>query len=424
VAGLDGLLRSLELLLDGGLELRELGRETLERYREINLLYHIGETIGACLDPSEIPCLVLDDAHEVLRAETGAVLLSSPSGKPELKVQECLGTASQVQALMEVSSALVEQVFQSGEPDLWSESDPAKMSTPPVGTILCAPLKTQGRSLGVVVLGRPVGAPPFTASDQKLAMALAGQAGIAIERAGLHKQELERQRMEEELALGQQIQLSLLPEACPGLAGWEFAAYYQAARQVGGDFYDFIPLPGGRGSLGVVVADVTGKGVPAALMVAATRSMLRAESRRDPLLTPSPRVVLEQASQELYADNPARLFLTAFFAVLEPNNGRVVYANGGHEYPLWLRSATGECQPLSARSTLLGAFPSIELEERQVELASGDLLVFYTDGVTEAREARGAMYGEDRLRSVVASCAGTQADQALKRLYRREILLG
>jgi serine phosphatase RsbU (regulator of sigma subunit) len=414
---LQALQRSLELLLDQALELREMGHETLERYRELNLLYHVGETIGACLDPAQIPSLMLADAREVLRAGLGAVLLSGGDPAAGLQLKASFGLEVQVRSLQEAAGELVARVFATGLPDLLDDLPPGKFQLEeqaagalPVAIALCAPLKTQDRVMGVLLLGRHQGAPTFTAGDEKLATALAGQAAIALEKAWLHQQELQRQRLEEELAIGRQIQLSLLPSGCPEAPGWEFAAYYQAARQVGGDFYDFISLPGESGGLGLVIADVTGKGVPAALMMAFTRAVLHAEAPN----SSSPAEVLNRANQVIYADNRAQLFLSAFYGVLEPGSGQLTYANGGHERPLWLQASSRTLQELAAPGMLLGAFQTIELGERRIQLAPGDLVVFFTDGVTEARNNNGELFDETRLRAGLLECAGVGASEVLQ----------
>jgi sigma-B regulation protein RsbU (phosphoserine phosphatase) len=148
--------------------------------------------------------------------------------------------------------------------------------------------------------------------------------------------------------------------------------------------------------LGLVIADVTGKGVPAALMMASARAILRTTSARGC----SPKEVLERANQLIAVDNRARLFLSAFYATLDPNSGHLIYANGGHERPYWLRASNGECQELTGRGVLLGAFQNIDLEQREIQIDPGDLLVFYTDGITEARGPSGEMFEEERPRQL------------------------
>ena len=401
------LHRSLAMLLAQALEKRDVAREALERYREINLLYNIGETIGACLNPAEIPSLVLTEARRVIRADAAAVLLPVTGDEGDLRIQASFGDSSDVEALYEVSRDVIGQARRIGQPAIVTDL-PAHPT--PMGAILCAPLKTSEQVLGVILIGRRVGEPVFTAGDEKLLMALAGQAAIAIEKARLHLEEIKRQRLEEELAVGRQIQLSLLPEACPVVSGWEFAAVYQPARLIGGDLYDFFELPGEPHRLGLLIADVTGKGVPAALFMAFSRTVIRMES----MTGRNPSVVLSRANRFIIKDTRSGLLLSAFYATLDIRSGRLVCANAGHNSPLWLRATTGESHELPARGIVLGAFNDIALEECQIDVAPGDLLVFYTDGVTEARDANGQMFDEDRLQATVAANPDTTAEQVLQ----------
>ena len=410
---LRGLHSSLTLILAQALETRDLVRETLDRYREINLLYNIGEMIGSRLDPQEITHLVLVEANRILEAIAGLVLLPANLGGDtgDLEVRARLGTPDYVEAADRTCRDVIDQVYRSGRPAIATglAGDPVSL-----GPILCAPLKTQEQVLGVILLGRRAGGTMFTAGDEKLLMALAGQAAIAIERARLHQEEVKRQRLEEELAIGRQIQLSLLPDACPVVPGWDFAAFYQPARLVGGDLYDFIDLPGEPRQLGLVIADVTDKGVPAALFMAFSRTIIRTESTSSRKHNPA--TTLMRANRSIVRDirSASRLFLSAFYAILDPHSGRLAYANGGHNWPLWVRAATREVQPLRARGMLLGIFPDIELEEHEIEVAPGDLIVFYTDGVTEARNVDGDMFEEERLGSVAAANPEASAQQVVQ----------
>ena len=416
---LRSLHRSLTLLLGNALETRGVVDATEERYREINLLYHIGETIGVCLDEKEVPQRVLSEAERFIQADAGMLLLpathtpGTAGSQDVLHVKASFGDPGSAEALQRVSGAVSDRVYQTGQPAIVTppfSPGPAARAGGKLGGVLCVPLKTCDRTLGVIVLGRLPDRPVFAAGDEKLAMALAGQAAIAVETVRLHAEEIKRQRLEEELAIGRQIQLSLLPAACPVVPGWEFAAFYQAARQVGGDLYDFFELPGQPGRLGLVIADVTGKGVPAALFMAFSRTVIRMESMtgRDPA------AVLERANRSIIQDSRSGLFLSAFYATLDTRNGRLVYANGGHNRPLWLRAATGEPQELTSRSVILGMFEDVALEERQIDVAPGDLLVFYTDGVTEAMNAAGELFGEGRLQATVAANQGASAQQVLE----------
>jgi serine phosphatase RsbU (regulator of sigma subunit) len=218
------------------------------------------------------------------------------------------------------------------------------------------------------------------------------------------------QRLEEELRIARQIQLSLLPGECPVAEGWQFAADYRAAREVGGDLYDFIQVPEEPGKLYFVIADVTGKGVPAAIYMASSRNTMRSEA----MSQRGPAEAMTHANRVFSADKVARLFLSAIYAVLEVNTGRLSFALAGHERPLWLQAASGLVSPLEARGMLLGAFPGLAYEEQAITIAPGDSVVFFTDGVTEARNAQGELFGDERLQVVLASSAGASADQLLQ----------
>jgi sigma-B regulation protein RsbU (phosphoserine phosphatase) len=268
------------------------------------------------------------------------------------------------------------------------------------------PLLVDGRSVGALVIDQRQ--PRLLEGDDLHTLRLmSNQAAIAIEKARLHREEIKSQAMEKELEVGRQIQLSLLPTAPPSVPGWEFAAFYHGAREVSGDFYDFFPLPHQKGKMGTIIADVTGKGVPAALFMARSSAVIRGAC----LQVCSPAAALMQANELILQDRPVELFLTILYAVLDIESGQVTYANGGHVRPLWLRASTGEVGELDARGVALAAFSGATIEECQVELAPGDVLVLYTDGVTEARQTGNEMFGLERLQAVVASHAGRSAQE-------------
>ncbi|HEX9116722.1 MAG TPA: SpoIIE family protein phosphatase [Anaerolineae bacterium] len=262
----------------------------------------------------------------------------------------------------------------------------------------------------------PAGAAPWpgpgtveAAGAAELLEAFAAHAAVAIENARLHEEELQRQRLAQELAVAQSIQRSMLPTANPDLPGWQFAAAYRSARVVGGDFYDFCELPGDPGRLGILIADVTDKGIPAALFMALSRTVIRAMA----LNGLSPAAALINANDLIRNDSRSDLALTAIYAVLDPVAGVLRYANGGHNRPLWLQAATGAVDELAAAGIILGAFEDIRLEERQIEVSPGDVLVFYTDGITDAVNPEVEMFGEERLTVVLAAHAGEPAQAVL-----------
>jgi predicted ester cyclase len=203
-----------------------------------------------------------------------------------------------------------------------------------------------------------------------------------------------RERIEQELRIARLIQQTLLPKSLPELPGYDLAAYYQPAREVGGDFYDFLELEDGR--FGLVVGDVTDKGVPAALVMATTRTMLRAAAQR----LFSPGEVLRRANDALVTDIPPNMFITCLYAILEPESGHIVYANAGHDLPY--RRHGGVAEELRARGMPLGLMPGMGYEEKEVVLEKGESVLFYSDGLVEAHDPiTREMFGFPRLQGLV-----------------------
>jgi serine phosphatase RsbU (regulator of sigma subunit) len=215
-----------------------------------------------------------------------------------------------------------------------------------------------------------------------------------LAQARLEQEIRERERIEQELRVARRIQQASLPKEVPTLEGWQIAPYYQPAREVGGDFYDFFEL--GEGRVGVVVGDATGKGVPAALVMASARSMLRAVAQA----SESPGDVLERVNDPLVTDIPPNMFVTCFYAILEPESGSLRYANAGHDLPYLHRN--GDAEELRARGMPLGIMPGMSYEEKEITLQAGEAALFYSDGLVEAHDPEGEMFGFPRLRALVA----------------------
>jgi len=205
----------------------------------------------------------------------------------------------------------------------------------------------------------------------------------------------ERERVAQELSLARSIQQASLPKEVPTLEGWQISPYYQPAREVGGDFYDFFELVDGR--LGIVVGDATSKGVPAALVMASARSMLRAVAQT----SNSPGEVLRRANDPLVTDIPANMFVTCFYSILDPKSATLSYANAGHDLP-YVRRGGGGAEELRARGMPLGLMPGMSYEEKQTILEAGESALFYSDGLVEAHDPKGEMFGFPRLRALIA----------------------
>ncbi len=213
----------------------------------------------------------------------------------------------------------------------------------------------------------------------------------------LEQERIEREHIEQELRVARRIQQASLPKEAPELEGWEISPYYQPAREVGGDFYDFHLLSEGR--LGVVVGDATGKGVPAALVMSTTCGMLQLAAQA--LNSSSPGEVLAQVNETLFARIPANMFVTCFYAILDPKSGSLSYANAGHDLP-YLHRTSGEAEEMRATGMPLGLMPGMGYEEKETMLEAGEAALFYTDGLVEAHDAKGQMFGFPRLGALVA----------------------
>jgi steroid delta-isomerase-like uncharacterized protein len=224
---------------------------------------------------------------------------------------------------------------------------------------------------------------------------------------------LMRQNIEQELRVARSIQQASLPREVPELEGWEVVPYYQPAREVGGDFYDFHLLSEGR--LGVVVGDATGKGVPAALVMSTTCGMLQLAAQA--LESSSPGEVLERVNEALLARIPSNMFVTCFYAILDPKSGHLVYANAGHDLPYVRRS--GDAEKLRARGMPLGLMQGMGYEEREITLQAGESALFYSDGLVEAHDPMGEMFGFPRLQTLVAEHGEERSlgDSLLEELY-------
>ena len=219
----------------------------------------------------------------------------------------------------------------------------------------------------------------------------------------------ERRRLRDELAFARRVQLNLMPMSPPVIDGWQIAATYRPARQVGGDFYDLYQLPGRPSIVGLVVADVTGKGITAALMMAFSRAVLRSAAYNGS----GPADALRRTNRVLVREARTGLFLTAFVAWLDTETGVLRWASAGHEAPILVRGGSGRAGRLSAASGILGLFDPLDIRDRTTILAPGDLLVAHTDGVTDARAPDGAFFGEPRYLDIVRQHGSAGADAVI-----------
>ncbi len=287
---------------------------------------------------------------------------------------------------------------------------PALEAMRAAGVEVVVPLVSQGELIGVLTLWRRRSERPYNLDDRRLLDNLAGNAAAAIRVAHLvrsqEQQARARERIDQELRVAQLIQQQFLPQQAPAPEGWSVVPHYRPAREVGGDFYDFIPLPEGR--IGLVVGDVTDKGVPAAMVMATTHSILRTDAPR----IVDPGAVLRRANDLLCAEMPPNMFVTCLYAVLDPATGHMRFANAGHNLPC-IRTAAGDVVEPRATGMPLGLLPGLEYEEQEVTIAPGSTALLYSDGVVEAHDPDRELYGFPRIRALVGRTAGDEVVQAV-----------
>ena len=406
LAYLESLTATAATPIEGGLiddERRRANRDLSVKVYQLQNLFDIGRELAATLDEDAIERLIVTTLMGHFLAARTALYHLRPRG---LELGHARGARP---------GTLPERL--TGEP-AWLAREfagPRAVADLPDCELkarllacdfaLVVPLVTPGRLEGLIaVSARPGGRAPEQ-GDLDFAAALARQAQAALEGSRLHQLRLEKERQDRDLQIARQIQLGLLPKAAPRLAGFEIAGESRSCLQVGGDYFDYVPLAGGR--LGLVIADVSGKGTPASLMMASVHAWLRALAGSEP----APRV-LERLNRFVYASTETSRYVTLFYGELDPATRRLVYVNAGHVPPFVVRSKGSE-ERLRSGGPVLGLLDEVTLEPGELQLDPGDLLVAVTDGVTEAVDASGREFGDERVRQALASRKGAGASETL-----------
>jgi sigma-B regulation protein RsbU (phosphoserine phosphatase) len=347
---------------------------------------------------------------KVTKAQRGFLMIADDD---DLRVLVARGIDGHMINEEEYSTTVVNQVVSTGQALLTNNAQfdtrfQAGQSIIMRGlrAILCAPMMAKGRLLGVIYVDTAMKAGNFSQADRDLLSAVAGQAAIALDNARLYTVAVEKGRLERELQMASEIQQSLLPRSMPDMKGYQLAASWKAAREVAGDFYDLFPLPGNR--LAVVIADVSDKGAPAALFMAVARTMIRAHSHAGLTAVET----IGRTNDLILADAESGMFVTVYHSVFDPQ-GKSIHVNAGHNPPLIYRRATGQTGFMPRGGRAVGWFPDNPLQAVDLALAKGDIIVYYTDGVTEAQNARGEFFGEERLTEIVSKSAKLSAQEIL-----------
>ncbi len=425
----------LEHLVARTAERKALGSEVLHLYREVNLIYSFSEKLASLLDVERVGALTLQEARRVI-AGTDGVLMLLDDGTDRLAAVAGFGTRMPRLEGLRRGHGVVGTVAATGVGEIVNDLDldPRRgQDDAGIRSQICAPLKVGERVIGVIALGS-TSPMTYTAAELKLLTTLALQTATAIENARLFERtveaavererlmalqqetELARAKLESELGLAARIQADLFPARLPDVAGYELAARNRPARRCGGDYYDALALPSreGRGALLFCVADVAGKGLPAALVMSNTQATLRALLAR----TDSLAELAAYASALLYGTTAPEKYVTAALVELTPETGALTFVGAGHLDNLVLR-ASGETVRLVSTGTPLGLLPpGLPYQQTSHTLAAGDTLWLFSDGVTEAQNATGEEFGETRLLEVLRERPGEPIDASLERAFQ------
>ncbi len=360
----------------------------LNNARVIQSLIRAGQELAAHRPLEQLFTLILDLALSAVEAKRG-VILTLEGG--ELLVRASKGDG------FSISTAVRDRVLREKRSQMVSDAqaDAAlrgqkSIVTHRVRSMMAAPLQAGDRVIGLIYVDNGAVIRPFSVEDLDLLTVMANVAAIRIENARLAAVEEAEKLMLSELAQASEIQQGLLPTEAPVCPGYDLAGFNLPCRTVGGDYYDFLPYR--DGSLGLVVADVSGKGLPAALMM----SSLQARVQMLLETNPDPAPALKTLNRNLAERCPLGRFITLFYGLLNPSTGALTYANAGHNHPVLIRR-NGQIEYLTAEGMIMGLLPSVTYQSKETSLESGDLLALYSDGVTEARSGAGEEFGEERL---------------------------
>jgi sigma-B regulation protein RsbU (phosphoserine phosphatase) len=375
-------------------------------------LFDITRTMISSLDFDEVLNTVMDSVMHVTRAQRGFLMIVDDEGLLQVRVARNMD-GSKLADEASYSTTIVNQVVSTRQPLLTNNAQyddryKAGQSIIMRGlrAILCAPMLAKDRVIGVVYVDSSLKHGMFSESDLQLLRLVAGQAGVAIENARLYRVAVEKGRLDRELQMAREIQESLFPRKIPALHGYQVAARWRSAREVAGDFYDVFQLSDGR--MGLVIADVSDKGAPAALFMAATRSMIRSHA----FAGLSPLETLARTNDLTVEDAENGMFVTTYYSVYDAN-GASVHVNAGHNPPLLYRHAEGQVHVMPRGGLAIGWFTNNPIHPVELQLSPGDVMVYYTDGLTEAENESGDYFGEGRLIQAFLEAAENSAQDIL-----------
>lgn len=381
----------------------------------LGLLYRLTRTFNSTLDLDEVLNRVMDEVIKAVHAERGFLMLLDNEGKLSFRVARGMNQQDIEDPQFQVSRSILDQVVKDQKPILTSDAQlderfsmRESILMKGLRAILCVPLMVKDKITGVIYTDNRIQAGIFLKDDLELLNSIASNAAIAIENARLYQVAIEQGRMEREMQMARKVQAGLLPRSIPEIAGWEFSATWVPAREVGGDYYDFIPMQDEH--LGVLVADVTDKGMPAALFMASTRNIVRScmDGKNGPA------ACLTKANQLISAESDDNMYVSMFYCCLELKRNQITYVNAGHNPALFFNAKQKIITTLDRTGMWLGVEAESSYNQASIFLDKGDLILLYTDGVTDAIDKLEQDYGMDRLKEVLFTNVGKGSKEILQ----------
>lgn len=398
-----------------------------EAYDTDRVLAELSEQVRTMVEPKSLLETVTARISETLHVPQVAVLLGGSAYRPAFAI----GYGAVPDVAFPSVAGTVKLLEKQKEParvylndrDSWlyrdtEVTDEERLKLAQLGSELLLPLAVRDKLLGFISLGPKRSEEPYTGTDVRLLKSVAAQTGLALENANLMRaiadEVAQRERLNREVEIAREVQERLFPQTLPAIAGLDYAGHCRPALGVGGDYYDFLALP--HGQLGVAIGDVSGKGIAAALMMASLQASLRSEATRAP---DDLAAAVANINRLVYEASSANRYATFFYGQYDPATRRFHYVNAGHNPPMLFHCNDGQWSVarLDVGGTVVGLLPSFPYQQASVPLTTGDVLVAYTDGISEAMNAAEEEWGEDRLKQTVENCHGLSAQQILQRVF-------
>lgn len=386
--------------------------------RRLEILYQVTDAIRSVFSLDDLLDNIMSIIQSVIRPDRTYLLLVE-GDTSELVPRVVKVTAGEDPNEVKISSSIVNRCINDGISLLVSDaavderfntSESVIMNA--IRTAMVAPLIFKGESIGVIYVDTQSRMASFTEEELDLLTSIANQAAVAITNARLQSQLVEQHKLAREMEIARNIQTNLLPKTYPDLPGYQLSAMSLPAKQVGGDYYDFLQMPDGR--LGLAIADVSGKGVPAAILTATTRSYLQGETgHKDSTLTQS----MQRMNRMIHRDVTNDMYVTLVLGLLEPTEGHIEYVNAGHTHPV-LMNPSAPIRYLGVGGLFLGIDEGAEYEVERVTLEPGGLLVLFTDGVTDILNPEGKPYGTDRFLALLRDKQHLSAEEIRNAVYQ------